>query len=259
MTKAANTKHSDKIARLCWCVSQRAERREPRAQQRRGIDRRQGVWDRHKPACFRDHHFGIAAVMMNAGIFLVPAAHEIAFAAELAIATRAGEKPDTHALTDYPALDAGTKCIDAADELMAWNAWPIDRKQSFYCPGIRVADPARLDANSHLARFRSLQRLFRQLQTAAADRLHCAIGRSGFHQAPPLVDLSVAVPAITKSIGIPLSLKTPPQLGREEKGGFGTRISGAYWSRMKARTSWRNTSSSSEKLRCRSPLLDPRS
>src|SRR6516225_4232368 len=151
MTQAANTKHSDKITRLCWCVSQRAERREPRAQQRRGIDRRQGVWDRHKPACFRDHHFGIAAVMMNAGIFLVPAAHEIAFAAELAIAARAAEKPDTHALTDRPALDGGTKRIDPADDLVTRDPRPIDRKQSFHCARIRVADPTRLDADAHLA------------------------------------------------------------------------------------------------------------
>src|SRR5215831_20114242 len=111
MTQAAYTDHSDKLTGLRWCVSQRAKRREPRAQQRRCTDGRQGVWDRHKPACLRDHHFGIAAVMMNAGIFLVPAVHEIAFAAELAIAARAAEKPDPNALTDRPALDAGTKRI----------------------------------------------------------------------------------------------------------------------------------------------------
>src|SRR6516165_2838080 len=144
MTQAANTKHSDKITRLCWCVSQRAERRESRAQQRRRIDRRQGVWDRHKPACFRDHHFGIAAVMMNARIFLVPAVHEIAFAAELAIAATAAEKPDPNALTDRPALDAGTKRIDAADDLMTRDPRPIDRKQALHCTGIRMADPTRL-------------------------------------------------------------------------------------------------------------------
>jgi hypothetical protein len=53
---------------------------------------------------------------MNAGIFLVPAVHEIAIAAELAIAARAAEKPDTHALTDRPALDTGTKRIDPPDD-----------------------------------------------------------------------------------------------------------------------------------------------
>jgi hypothetical protein len=34
MTKAADTEHRDKVARLRWRVSQGVERREPRAQQR---------------------------------------------------------------------------------------------------------------------------------------------------------------------------------------------------------------------------------
>src|SRR5215469_16132446 len=199
MTQAANTKHSDKITGLSWCVSQSAERREPRAQQRRRINRRQGVRDRHEPAGLRDHHFGIAAVMMNAGVFLVTAVDEIAVATKLAIAAGPAEKPDTHALTDHPALNTGAKRIDPPDDFMAWNARPFDWKQSFHCAGIRVADPARFDANPHLARSRSLQRLFRQLQPALADRLDCAISRSDFHQSPQLVGLSIAVLAITKS------------------------------------------------------------
>src|SRR6516165_5808389 len=104
MTQAAYADHSDKLTGLCRCVSQRAERREPGAQQRRRIDRRQGVWNRHKATGLCDHHFGIAAVMMNAGIFLVPAVHEIAATAELAIAARAAEKSNPDALTDRPAL-----------------------------------------------------------------------------------------------------------------------------------------------------------
>src|SRR5215472_1111675 len=47
--------------------------------------------------------------MMNAAIVLVPAVHEIAIAAQLAIAARAAAKPDSNALTDHPALDSGTK------------------------------------------------------------------------------------------------------------------------------------------------------
>src|SRR6516162_7706921 len=186
MTQAAYTDHSDKITSLCWCVSQRAERREPRAQQRRRVDRREGVWDRHKAAGLCDHHFGIAAVMMNATIFLVPAVHEIAAAAELAIAAGAAEKPNPNALTDCPALDAGTKRIDAADDLMAWDARPIDRKQALHCAGIRMADPTRLDADPHLAGSRRLQCLLCQLQPAWADRVHRAIGRCGFHHSPSI-------------------------------------------------------------------------
>src|SRR5215831_13003984 len=123
--------------------------------------------------------------MMNAAIFLVPAVHEIAIAAELAIAARAAEKPDPNALTDHPALDAGTKRIDAADDLMAWDARPIDRKQALHCAGIRMADPTRLDADPHLARPRSVQCFFGQLQPTWADRLYCAIVRCCFHHYLP--------------------------------------------------------------------------
>jgi hypothetical protein len=65
---------------------------------------------------------------MNAGILLVPAVHEIATAAELAIATRAAKKSDTHALTNRPALNTGTKGIDPSDDFMARHARPINRK-----------------------------------------------------------------------------------------------------------------------------------
>src|SRR5215831_16314083 len=158
MTQAAYADHGDKLTGLCRCVSQGAERREPRTQQRRRTDRREGVWDRHKAAGLGDHHFGVAAIVMNTGIFLVPAVHEFAVAAELAIAARAAEKADTHALTDRPALDAGTKRIDAPDDLMAWNARPFDRKQAFDRGGIGMADATRINADAHLARSRFTNR-----------------------------------------------------------------------------------------------------
>jgi hypothetical protein len=88
--------------------------------------------------------------MINAGIFLVPAVHEIAAAAEFAITTRAAKKPDPHPLTDSPALDAGTKGIDAPDHFMAWDTRPVDREQAFHRAGIRVANPTRLYANPYL-------------------------------------------------------------------------------------------------------------
>src|SRR5262249_50958850 len=150
MTKAADAEDGDKVTGLRRRVPQGAERRETRAQQRRCVDRRQVVRDRHEPARLGDHHFGISAVMMNAGIFLVPAVHEIAIAAELAIAARAAETTAGHALTDRRALDAGTERIDPPDDFMAWDAGPVDRKQSFHSSGIRVADPTRLDANAYL-------------------------------------------------------------------------------------------------------------
>src|SRR5260370_29114813 len=184
MGEAADAEHGDKIAGLRRRVSQGAERREPRAQKWRRIDRRQIVRYRHEPVRLCDHHFGISAVMMNAGIFLVLAVHEIAIPAELAMAARAAEKPDTHALADRPTLDADTKRIDPADDLMAWNARPLDRKQAFHHAGIRVADAPGLHADAHFPRSRRLQGLLCNLQPAWANRLHGTIRRCGFHHSP---------------------------------------------------------------------------
>src|SRR5262249_6140928 len=146
------TEHSDKITGLRWRTSQGAERRESGAQQRRRSDRRQVVRDRHKAARLGDHHFGISAIMMNAGIFLVPAVHEIAIAAELAIAARAPEEPDAHPLPNRPALDPGTKRVDPPDELVAWDARPIYGELALYRAGIRMTYPACLDTNPDLTR-----------------------------------------------------------------------------------------------------------
>jgi hypothetical protein len=68
---------------------------------------------------------------MNARIFLVPTVHEIAIAAKLAIATKAGEKSDADALTLHPSLDTGTHSIDPSHNFMPRNAWPVDGEQGF--------------------------------------------------------------------------------------------------------------------------------
>src|SRR6516225_9343737 len=175
MTEAADTEHGDKITGLRRRISQRAERRESRAQQRRRIDRRQVVRDRHKPARLGDHDFGISAVMMNAGIFLVAAVHEIAIAAELAIAARTAEKSDTHTLPNRPALDTGTKRIDPPNELVAWDARPINGELALYRAGIRMTYPTRLDTNPDLTRRGRRQFPLHHFQAAGLTRLHCAI------------------------------------------------------------------------------------
>src|SRR6516164_576309 len=132
MTEAANTEHSNEVTSLCWCISQCVECGETRTQQRRGVGRRHAVGDRHESTRPCDHHFGISAVMMNAGILLVPAIHEIAVSTKLAISAGAAEKPHPNALTDFPTLHARTDSIDSPDDLMAWDARPIDRKRTFH-------------------------------------------------------------------------------------------------------------------------------
>jgi hypothetical protein len=65
------------------------------------------------------HHLGISAIMMNAGKFLVLAVHEIAAAAELAVAAGPAEKSDAYSLSDAPALNTCADFVDPTDHLMA--------------------------------------------------------------------------------------------------------------------------------------------
>src|SRR5215475_5626759 len=155
MTKAADTEHSDKITGLRRCVSQGAERRQPRAQQRRRIDRQQVVRDRYEPAGLCEHRLGIATVMMNAAVFLVAALHQIAIAAELAIAAGPSKKPYTHPPTNRPPLNTGTKRIDPPDDLVTRNTRVADAREApIHCRRIRVADATGLNPQPHLARTR---------------------------------------------------------------------------------------------------------
>src|SRR5499425_3229280 len=175
MTKAAYAEHSDKIARLRRCVSQCAERRQPRAQQWRRIGRREVIRDRHEPARLCDHHLGISAIRMNAREFLVTTVHEIAISTEFAITARASEEADTHALTNRPALDARAKGIDPPDHLVPRDARPADWKEGFHRAGIRVADTARLDANAHLTGARIDQRFHYGFEFSRFGYLDCSI------------------------------------------------------------------------------------
>jgi hypothetical protein len=150
MAKAADSEHRDKIAAFCRRILQGTKSREPRAEQRRCIHRRQILRNPHQAGRLREHHFGITAIMMNAGIFLVPAVHEIAITAELAISAGAAEKSDANALTDCPALNARSKGIDTSDGLMAGHTRKFDGKQAFHGAGIRVAYTARFNANAYL-------------------------------------------------------------------------------------------------------------
>jgi hypothetical protein len=67
--------------------------------------------------------------MMNSGKFLVPAVHEIAVAAEVAITAGAAKKPDSHALTHRPALNTSADGIYPSDDFMARDARPLDGKR----------------------------------------------------------------------------------------------------------------------------------
>src|SRR5215468_2520797 len=153
MAKAADAKHSHKIACLSRCVSQCVERRKPRAPQRCRIGRREAVRDRHEPASLCDHHLGISPIRMNARVFLVTAVHEIPISTEFAITARPSEEANTHPLTNCPALHAGAEGIDSPHHFMSWHARPANWKEGFHRARIRVAYSACFDAHAYLSGF----------------------------------------------------------------------------------------------------------
>src|SRR5262249_21575307 len=104
MAKAADAQHGDKITGLRGRTAQGAEGGESRAQQRCRVDGRKIVRNGHQAARPGDQHFGVSAVAMNSGEFLIAAVYEVAFAAKFAIAAGASEEADAHALRDDPAL-----------------------------------------------------------------------------------------------------------------------------------------------------------
>jgi hypothetical protein len=87
---------------------------------------------------------------VDARILLVPAIHEIAPAAELAIATGPAEKSDAYTLADGPTPNTVTDQVYAADHLMAGDARVADREESVHCRRIRMADATRLHTNAYL-------------------------------------------------------------------------------------------------------------
>src|SRR5262249_28659603 len=103
--------------------------------------------------------------VMNPGELLVPAVHEVATAAELAVAAGAAKKPDTHALTDRPALDTRTKRIDPADNLVSGHSRQNQaRELSFDGCRVRMTYAAYFYPQAHLARSWLRQRASDEIQ-----------------------------------------------------------------------------------------------
>ena len=89
--------------------------------------------------------------MMNAGKFLVLAVHEIAAAAELAVAAGPAEKSNAYALTGAPALNTCADFVDPTGHLMPRDSRKRDAEEDRVDGRrIRMADAARFNADSSL-------------------------------------------------------------------------------------------------------------
>src|SRR5215471_2629406 len=191
MAKAADAQHGDKFTGLCGRIAERAEGGESRAQQRCRVDRRKLVRNRHQAARPGDQHFGVSAVAMNAGEFLIAAVHQLAAAAKFAIAAEASEEPDAHALPDDPALYMGAERVDSTDGFMAGHPRPVDWKLTLHGTGVRMAHAASLDAYPYFAWPRIANGLPHELKPSRGHGLHRLIGRRAFQHSVPSTDSSV--------------------------------------------------------------------
>src|SRR5262249_32941616 len=113
--------------------------------------------------------------MMSAGIFLVPAVHKIAVPAEFAITAGAAQKPDSHALTDRPALNASADGIYSSDDFMARDARPVDGKGPLDRTRVGVANATGLHPNPHLTGTGINQRFHNGLEFAGLSDLNCFV------------------------------------------------------------------------------------
>src|SRR5258708_29578079 len=89
--------------------------------------------------------------------FLIPAVHEVPFAAGPTEPAAPAEKAYADALADLPALRTRADHINAPYRLVTRDTRPVDRKRTFDSEGIRMADPARLNANADMAGLRIQQ------------------------------------------------------------------------------------------------------
>jgi hypothetical protein len=123
--EAPDAHHSDKIAGLRGRIAERAEGGQSRAQLRRRLDGREIVQNGHEAGRSRDQHFGVSAVAVNAGEFLIAAVYEVASAAIFAITAEASEEAEAYAARRFqPCTWAPSASIRPT------ASWPGTRGQS---------------------------------------------------------------------------------------------------------------------------------
>ena len=137
--------------------------------------RRQIVGNRHQAALLGDHHFGITAIVVNAGVFLISTIYEIAIAAGFTVAAASSKESNTDAIANCPPLDAFAKFVDDTNGFMSRDPRPGNGKSSLNSSRIRMTNTAGLDPDAHETCWRVEQWLFCQFQLAGRDRLYRAV------------------------------------------------------------------------------------
>src|SRR5271170_7013959 len=128
VTESTDAEHRDEVASARGRVAQRAERGQSGAQQGRSGNGREILWHSDQPAGLSDHHLGVAAVVLYAGVALVHAVHEVAIAAVFTVPAAAAEETDADALAHCPAFDVLAYHLDPSHRFVAGHPRPFDRQ-----------------------------------------------------------------------------------------------------------------------------------
>src|SRR6266567_4664204 len=178
MPQPADPEHGDDIARTRAGVSQGVEGRDPRAQQRRRLDRRQVIRKSRHGADWSDHVLAVSAVEGDASDLLRLARKQISAPAGIATPAVSAVPADSNALAWRPSGHSIADGIDGAGDLVPENARVLNpRPQAFLHEGIAVTYAARRDFDSDSSRrglrYWPLDHFKRSLRTCKLCNTHC--------------------------------------------------------------------------------------
>ena len=177
MAEATDAEHDNRGAGLRTAVPKRVEGGDPRAHERRRIDRGYPVRDQREGGGGNRHAVRVPAVVRDPrhlGCYL--AGHEVAATARIAVPAVSPVPADTDPLARLPSRDARAERVDRPCDLVSRDAGiPNARPQSLLREGITVADTASLDLDADESRAR--------VRVFAFDELEAAIRLSDLHRA----------------------------------------------------------------------------
>jgi hypothetical protein len=152
VAEAADALNGDQISGHSTAVAQRVEGGDAGAEKRGGFDGIKRIW--HLGHGFRggEHVLGVAAIVADAGNFLVSTMDEIAAAALEAGSVVPAVPPDTDALTLFPHRDAGADFVDDASDFVAGRTRIGDtREEAVFHKVFAEADTAGLNTDADLS------------------------------------------------------------------------------------------------------------
>ena len=193
MAEAADALDGDHGARRRVGVTQRVERGDPGAQQRRCLDRVHHLRHPHQTAGPGVHHLGVPTVLGGSRLRLVETVDEITTPTLRALTAVAAEVAKADPVADLPSGDPRPDRVDDADDLVAGDDGLTGiRAHAIHAEEIAVAHPAAEDPDPDMARLWFDDLALDQLELLLSRDLESAIRRHGGTSRFRQLDLAIA-------------------------------------------------------------------